>query len=89
MSQDLDAELEMIVVDNASEDGTEALMEKPVEHASRPLTYVRLPADRGPAGGRNLGLDVAQGEFIAFTDSDCAPDPLWLKSGSTWRCWVS
>src|SRR6266508_2129075 len=80
LEQDLDVELEMIVVDNASVDGTTDLMEKEVERASRPLTYVRLPADLAPAGGRNAGLALARGQFVAFTDSDCTPDPLWLRS---------
>src|ERR1700686_4815224 len=79
MSQDTGSELEMIVVDNASTDDTSAVMLDAVERARRSLTYARLGADRGPAGGRNFGLGLARGEFIAFTDSDCTPSPGWLR----------
>lgn len=80
MRQDLAAELELIVVDNASTDRTAEVMAEAVQGATRPLTYARLATDRGPAGGRNVGLDLAKGEFLAFTDSDCTPDPGWLRS---------
>jgi glycosyltransferase involved in cell wall biosynthesis len=79
MAQDLDAEIEMIVVDDASPDGTPDLMRGAVEQAVRPLIYARLGANRGPAGGRNVGLALARGEFIAFTDSDCTPVRGWLR----------
>jgi GT2 family glycosyltransferase len=32
----------------------------------------------GPASARNCGVKRATGELIAFTDSDCVPDPNWL-----------
>lgn len=33
---------------------------------------------RGPAANRNAGARRAQGEWLAFTDDDCLPDPNWL-----------
>jgi GT2 family glycosyltransferase len=35
-------------------------------------------ANRGPAAARNAGAERAAGTYLAFTDDDCAPDPLWL-----------
>jgi glycosyltransferase involved in cell wall biosynthesis len=32
----------------------------------------------GPAGARNNGVAHAAGDFLAFTDDDCAPDENWL-----------
>ena len=33
---------------------------------------------RGPAANRNAGALRARGEWLAFTDDDCVPDPNWL-----------
>jgi glycosyltransferase involved in cell wall biosynthesis len=55
-------DFELILVDNASSE----IYQPPADPRIR---YVRQ-GDRGPAGGRNRGMDMAQGEYIAFLDSD-------------------
>ncbi len=35
---------------------------------------------RGPAANRNAGARRARGEWLAFTDDDCVPDPGWLAA---------
>ena len=35
-------------------------------------------ANEGCASARQLGIDHAQGEYLAFTDDDCRPAPDWL-----------
>lgn len=72
--------IELVVVDNASTDGTEDLMGRLLDGARIPMTYLRLASDHGPALGRNAGLAAAGGRFIAFTDSDCVPTPGWLRA---------
>lgn len=77
-NQQVDGEIEVIVVDDLSHDGTPALMRRVVNEAAVPITYLRLGMRSGPAGGRNAGLAVARGRFVAFTDDDCLPSPEWL-----------
>jgi len=44
------------------------------------LRYCFLPVNRGPAFARNTGASLANGSFLAFTDDDCQPDPVWLEA---------
>jgi glycosyltransferase involved in cell wall biosynthesis len=72
-------DFEAVVVDDGSIDGT--------------LPYLRDRQDRhswlrvveaGGAGAieaRRLGVASARGEILAFTDSDCQPQPNWLQAG--------
>jgi len=41
--------------------------------------YVEGPT-RGPASNRNYGAKQASGEWLAFIDDDCVPQPGWLES---------
>jgi GT2 family glycosyltransferase len=45
------------------------------------LHVVRIAVNRGPAPARNAGVARASGPVVAFTDSDCRPDPRWLAQG--------
>jgi glycosyltransferase involved in cell wall biosynthesis len=65
--------LEVVVVDNASSDGTADVLRS---YGAR-IRAVYEPK-RGPAAARNAGLRVARGEAIAFTDSDCIVDRAWV-----------
>lgn len=40
-------------------------------------------ANAGPASARNTGAMMARGEFLAFTDDDCRPEPGWLLAFDT------
>lgn len=71
---------EIVVVDNASDDGTTELLKETARKTRVRFTGVRMREDSGPAGARNVGVTLAQGEILAFTDSDCVPDPAWLRT---------
>jgi glycosyltransferase involved in cell wall biosynthesis len=66
---------EVIVVDNASEDNIQDIVKQ--FHKAR----YEYEAQRGSYAARNKGLAVAQGEIIAFTDSDCLPNSDWITKG--------
>lgn len=57
---------EVLVVDDASKDGTAELAEK-----FHPLVRViRQPDNRGPGAARNAGVENSRGEYVAFLDAD-------------------
>ena len=72
---------EIIVVDNASTDGTEQMMAALQMNAPVALRYHRFQKDSGPARARNHGASLASGRVLAFTDSDCRADRNWLRAG--------
>lgn len=65
---------EVVVVDDASPDGTADAAE---EAGAR---VVRLGENRGPGGARNAGIEAARGELVAFTDADCEPGEGFLEA---------
>ncbi len=60
--------LEHIVVDDASGDQTCELVKGFA--AEYPVRLIRQTRRRGAAAARNLGIEAAQGRYIAFLDSD-------------------
>jgi Glycosyl transferase family 2 len=69
--------LELIVVDNSSADDTEAVVGEWAETLPFPVRFHRKE-NKGPAASRNVGGGLARGEVLAYTDSDCIPDPRWI-----------
>ncbi len=71
--------MEVIVVDNSSTDDTADVVKQAAAMSPCPVRYLRKQND-GPAASRNRGAEMASGEILAFTDSDCIPGPGWLVS---------
>jgi len=43
------------------------------------IKLVEIPNCPSPGFARNRALEVVKGEFLFFTDADCAPDKNWIK----------
>ena len=62
---------EVIIVDNNSDDNSKHIINQ------FPFIYT-FEKKRSSYAARNKGLEIANGEYIVFTDSDCFPDQDWL-----------
>lgn len=67
---------EIVVADNNSPEGAEA-----VEACIKGRARLTVVTEKGAGPARNGGVAEARGEILAFTDSDCIPDPAWLTEG--------
>lgn len=65
-------DFEVIVVNDGSTDATGAIA------GQYPVRLIATP-NRGLSNARNTGLQAANGEIVAYLDSDAYPDPDWLK----------
>ena len=71
---------EVIVVSDGSTDGTHDYLDGfCAEHQL--FRYV-VQKNQGPAAARNLGLELANGKYVAFTDDDCVASPEWVAEVS-------
>jgi len=60
-------EIEIIVIDNNSKDGTKNLVEQ--YKTITPITYY-IEEEQGLSHARNAGINIANGNYIAFIDDD-------------------
>ena len=71
--------LEIIVVNDASTDGTKEFLSGFKSNTLDKLIIVNNGSNLGVAGARNVGISHADGDIIAFTDADCITDPHWIS----------
>jgi glycosyltransferase involved in cell wall biosynthesis len=70
----IDADAEVIVVDDGSTDST-------WRHArGAGARVVRLDGSGNPGAARNRGVEVATGDTLVFLDADCLPTQGWLAA---------
>ena len=65
---------ELIIVDDASTDGSPQIIEK-LSGNHPNVHFIKLSTNKGPGFCRNKAIAMAQGNYIAFLDSD----DLWAK----------
>ena len=71
------ARFEVIIVDDGSEMPLEAVV---TPFRTRLNLTLLTQLNAGPATARNAGAAQAKGQFLAFTDDDCAPATDWLQA---------
>ncbi len=68
-------DLEVVVVDDGSSDGTSDWLETQMEYPG--ISAIHQP-NSGPAKARNRGVEAASGDLILFLGDDTVPQPGWL-----------
>jgi len=72
---------EVVVVDDASTDGTADRLDALAPSLAYPIRVLRQPTNAGAGAARNAGLRLVRAPLVAFTDDDCHPAPDWLERG--------
>lgn len=65
---------EIVITDDASEDDYSKL-----NFHDKPHAIVRMPRRSNCCNLRNVGMEMCQGEFVFWVDSDCFVGPNWYK----------
>jgi glycosyltransferase involved in cell wall biosynthesis len=74
------SQIELIVVDDASTDGTAEMLERGAgDHEFSRFEIVSQSSSVGPAAARNAGWRLARAPLVAFIDDDCEASPSWLE----------
>lgn len=60
---------QIIVVDNFSSDDTQEVITHLLKHEEQ-VTYLKLHKNLGAMGARNIGIQAARADWVAFLDSD-------------------
>ena len=69
--------LQVLIVDDGSTDGSGEICD---EYSSDSRFTVIHQPNRGPSAARNVGLDAATGDYIAFLDPDDAYHPSFVQT---------
>ena len=75
--------LEIVVVDDRSDDGTEGLLSKMMAGHDN-LKSIRISDERLDFAPKKRALDLgirsSTGEIVLLTDADCSPPPTWVRA---------
>ncbi|MEJ2756459.1 MAG: glycosyltransferase, partial [Gammaproteobacteria bacterium] len=78
--QSMRDEMEVIIIHNYTNDGSEHVCIDWTLAQSFPVRYFRKNFS-GPAASRDFGAHAARGDLLAFIDDDCQPIPTWARAG--------
>ena len=62
--------IELFVIDDASQDGTRELLEELSQNEGFSYIYISPQESKGGNYARNLGIKASHGEYVAFLDDD-------------------
>lgn len=62
-------DIEIIIIDDGSTDNTVSVIKKYAKQDKR-IKFIQLDKNSGVSVARNVGIDLARGEYMAFIDSD-------------------
>ncbi|MDR3319398.1 MAG: glycosyltransferase [Desulfovibrio sp.] len=68
-------EMEIIVVDDASTDNSPVIAQRYAEEYPERVRFFAQPHNMGTGKSRNVGLGLAQGEYVGFVDADDTTAP--------------
>jgi len=70
---------EVIIINDHSIDNTKNMLQYLKHKLKYNLRYTELREKTGISAARNLGIKLAKGELLVFTDDDCLFEANWLK----------
>jgi glycosyltransferase involved in cell wall biosynthesis len=82
--QNCSSTYEVVLVDDASTDGTEEIVEELQKTLSFPLTFLRQEK-KGPAAARNLGMKNCSGKLVIIMGDDIIATPHLVKAHLDWH----
>jgi len=72
--------IQVILVDNNSTDATQSIARR------YPIIILHEKHIKSSYAARNVGIENAKGEILAFTDADCVVSPKWLSNLISQHC---
>ena len=79
LAQQVDHDVEIVVVDNGSEDGSAEMVESDFRDLGRfRLRLIRNTGNLGFCAANNQAFAVSRSEFVALLNNDAEAEPAWL-----------